>query len=84
MPIYDIFNIVKDAMHEVFGLKKFYKANIFIYESNLHILMLKKFKDMGIKTINVYDGFYFIEGTMNQDLYNQIYREATEELLAKI
>ena len=81
MPIYDIFIIVKDAMHEVFGLKKFYKADIFIYESNLHILMLKKFKDLGIKTINVYDGFYFINGTMNQELYNKIYNDSVTELL---
>lgn len=83
-PIYDIFNIVKDAMHEIFGLKKFYRADIFIYESNLHILMLKKFKDMGIKTINVYDGFYFINGTMTQDLYNEVYENATNELLKHV
>ena len=81
MDIYDIFKVVKNAMHKIFKLKKFYKADIFIYESNLHILMLKEFKDLGIKTINVYDGFYFIEGTMTQELYNEIYEKCTQKLL---
>ena len=68
-------------MHKVFNLEDFYKADIFIHESNLHILMLNKFKNLGIKTIDVYDGFYFIEGTMTQELYDKIYDEATNELL---
>ena len=81
MPIYDILVIIKDAMHKIFNLDKFYRADIFIYESNLHILMLKIFKDMGIKTINVYDGFYFIRGTMTPELYNKVYEQATNQLL---
>jgi hypothetical protein len=84
MSIVEIFEKIKNAMHEVFGLEKFYKAEIFIYESNLHILMLKEFKDLGIKTINVYDGFYFEEGTMTQELYNQVYEKATNLLLNDI
>jgi uncharacterized protein with NRDE domain len=43
--------------------------------------MLKIFKDMGIKTIDVYDGFYFIRGTMTQELYNKVYKQAAEQLL---
>ena len=81
MPIYDILVIIKDAMHKIFNLDKFYRADIFIYESNLHILMLKIFKDMRIKTINVYDGFYFIRGTMTPELYNKVYEQATNQLL---
>ena len=84
MPIYDILMTVKKSMHEIFNLNKFYRANIFIYESNLHILMFKIFKDLGIKTINVYDGFYFVEGTMTKELYNAVYKQATEELLSLI
>lgn len=72
---------VRDAMHKVFNLKKFYQADIFIHESNLHIIMLNMFNEMGIKTINVYDGFYFIEGTMTQQLYDDIYDKSTIILL---
>lgn len=79
-----ILNTVRDAMHKVFNLEKFYQADIFIYESNLHIIMLKIFKDKGIKTINVYDGFYFVEGTMTQELYDSIYDEATMLLLENL
>ena len=71
-------------MHKVFNLEKFYQADIFIHESNLHIIMLKLFKDRGIETINVYDGFYFVEGTMNQELYDSIYDEATNLLLERM
>ncbi len=76
-----ILNTVKTAMHEVFNMDKFYQADIFIHESNLHIIMLQLFKEMNIKTINVYDGFYFVNDTMNQDLYNTIYDKATNMLL---
>lgn len=82
MPIYDILDNIRLSMHKIFNLDKFYKADIFIYESNLHILMLKIFKDLGIKTINVYDGFYFIDGSVDKNLYNQVYEQATMKLLA--
>lgn len=39
--------------------KDFYSSEIFIHESNIHIMMLKKFQSMGWKAINCYDGFYF-------------------------
>ena len=77
----DILTTIRAAMHKVFNLAKFYMADIFIHESNLHILMIKKFKDMEIKTINVYDGFYFIKGTMTRELYDKIYDECVLELL---
>ena len=82
MPIYDILDNIRLSMHKIFNLDKFYKADIFIYESNLHILMLKIFKDLGIKTINVYDGFYFVDGSVDKNLYNQVYEQATMKLLA--
>ena len=77
----DILTAIANAMHKIFNLDKFYKADIFIHESNLHIIMCRKFKELGIRTIDVYDGFYFIEGTMTQELYDKIYDEATVELL---
>ena len=82
LPIFGVMEKIRLVMHEVLNLEKFYKADIFIYESNLHILMLKKFKDMGIESINIYDGFYFKHGTMNQELYNKIYKQSVEKLLS--
>lgn len=82
MSIYDILDTIRKAMHAVFNLTHFYKGEIFIYESNLHILMLQKFKELGIKTINVYDGFYFKKNTMSQELYDSVYTQAVHQLLA--
>ena len=81
LPLYEILTTVCNAMHEVFNLEKFFKGKIFIHESNLHIIMLRIFKENGIKTINVYDGFYFIEGEMNQEFFDEVYIFATIELL---
>lgn len=81
MDLKDILTTVQKAMHKVFNMDKFYQSNIFIHESNLHILMLKRFKELNIQTIDVYDGFYFIEGTMTQELYNEIYDDALNSLL---
>lgn len=69
-----------EAMYKVLGTDHFLEAEIFIHESNLHLLLLNRFQDEGIQAINVYDGFYFIEGTMTNDKYNQYYRDATEIL----
>lgn len=81
MPLKNILDKICDTMHKIFNLDKFYKADIFIHESNLHILMCKKFKDLGIKTIDVYDGFYFVKGIVTQELFDKVYDEATYELL---
>lgn len=83
MKLFDILMKIKVAMHKVFNLEKFYRANIFIHESNLHIIMIKLFNSLGIKTLNVYDGFYFIKGTMNQEKYDIIYDTAINYLLYK-
>lgn len=79
--LYDLMTNVRDSMKDYLNMIKFERANIFIYESNLHILMLKKFQDLGIKVINVYDGFYFEKGQMTQELFDSIYDECSLELL---
>ena len=71
-------------MHKVLNLDKFYKADIFIYESNLHILMLKLLKDLNIQTINVYDGFYFVKDSLTKEQYDEIYNKASNILLAQV
>lgn len=82
--LFTIMTTLQKIMHKFFNLNKFYQADIFIHESNLHILLLKKFQDMEIKTINVYDNFYFIKETMTQEQYEQIYDETVLEYLELI
>ena len=69
------------AMRKFIGTADFLEEEIFIHESNLHILMITMFHDLGINTINVYDGFYFIKGTMTQELFNQVYDDCTRQLI---
>lgn len=62
---------VADAMHKVLNIEKFYGSDIFIYESNLHILIREYFMKQNIKCVNVYDGFYFVKSQVSkQDFYN--------------
>lgn len=69
------------AMRKFIGTADFLEEEIFIHESNLHILMITMFHDLGIDTINVYDGFYFVKGTMTQELFNQVYDDCTRQLI---
>lgn len=76
----NIFERVRIALHKVLNLKSFCQAEIFIYESNLHLIMLTKFKNMGIIASNVYDGFYMPKGVLTQAEFEKIYDEATKIL----
>lgn len=79
----DIMDTITTAMRKFIGTTDFLEEEIFIYESNLHILMITEFANRGIKTINVYDGFYFKKGTCNQSLFNEVYDKCTHILLEK-
>ena len=79
--LYEVMDRVRNAMKDYLNMNRFERANIFIHESNLHILMLKRFQDLGLKVINVYDGFYFEEGKMTQNLFDSVYDECSIELL---
>ena len=76
----NILTTVANAMHKVLNVVKFYKADIFIYESNLHIIMLKKKKEDNIIASNVYDGFYIPKGTISNEQFNNYYNQATNIL----
>ncbi len=69
-----------ELAHQDMGCTNFLQSEIFIYETNLHILMLKQFQDMGIKVINVYDCFYFPKGAIDHQLFFQIYCECLTQL----
>lgn len=73
----EILDKLTEAMYKFIGTDHFLEAEIFIFESNLHLLILDKCQDQNIKTINVYDGFYFKKSDMTQRQYQQLYDEAT-------
>ena len=77
----DIIKKLMQGMKDFLGLDEFFGKQIFIYETDLHILIWDECKRRGIKTINVYDGFYFADGTMTQETYDEIYDICTEKLL---
>lgn len=79
-----IMDTLYDAMRKFIGTSEFLEEEIFIHESNLHILMITEFMKRGIKTINVYDGFYFINGTCDHQTFNEVYDLCTMKLLKKL
>lgn len=76
----EILDRLAEAMYKFIGTDRFLESEIFIHESNLHLLILEACKNKGIKTINVYDCFYFVEGTMTQDQYYELYDDMTQVL----
>lgn len=68
------------AMYKFIGTDSFLQEEIFIYESNLHLIILDYCHDNDIQAINVYDGFYFKKEDMTQTKYHEIYDLATQKL----
>lgn len=84
-PLIDIIDEINRAMHRKFNLDKYFKSEIFLWESDLYILvqhaLLTKHK---IPTMTVYDCFYFDkkhEKTFNK-VFEKVYRECFEKLLS--
>lgn len=69
---------IAKSMHRFYNTDKFIGKDVFLYESDIHILVLKKFQDMGIKVMNVYDGFYFASDSgVTKDMFYDAIEEAT-------
>ena len=81
--LFTLLNEVRNAMHEVLGLKDFYKKDVFLYESDLHILVMWHLVfDHKIDVVNVYDGFYVKKGIKNfEKILNTVYEQSFKELL---
>lgn len=75
-----ILDNLADAMYKFIGTDTFLEEEIFIFESNLHLIILEYCYDHDIQAINVYDGFYFKTEDMTQDKYHEIYDLATIKL----
>ena len=71
---------IAKAVHKTLNVQKFIGSDIFIHESNLHILIREKLMHKNIKGINIYDGFYFVEGIITEAQFQDIYNESLLEL----
>lgn len=79
-----ILDKLTNGMYEFVGTDKFYEEKIFIHESNLHIQLLTNFQNEEIKSINVYDGFYFKKGVCSQQKFDDMYDRATEQIITRL
>lgn len=75
-----ILDRLTEAMYEFIGTDHFLESEIFIYESNLHLLILDECLKQNIQAINVYDGFYFKRSDMDQKKYSKMYDDCTKLL----
>lgn len=87
----EFLNRLKEAQYQLLSvynfdgdLRVFLGKMFFKYEAIVYYYMNEEFKALGIKTANVYDGWYFIEGTCTKELLYKVYHKAidlTKELL---
>jgi hypothetical protein len=88
----EFLNRLKEALYQFLSVydfecdkRIFFGRMFFKYEAIVYYYMNQIFKSKGIKSANVYDGFYFIEGTCDKNLFYEVYHEAidkTKEFLA--
>lgn len=76
----DILKEIARALHETLNTQKFMKSDIFTHESNLHILIREKLMMMGVKSVNVYDGFYIKKNSISLKRFYEVYNESLIEL----
>lgn len=76
---------LKEALYQFLSVydfdgdvRVFFGRMFFKYEAIVYYFMNEEFKSRGIKSANVYDGFYFIEGTCDDDLFYEVYTKAID------
>lgn len=81
----EFLNRLKEAMYQVLsvydfdGDKRVFLGRMFFkYEAIIYYYMHKEFESLGIKTANVYDGWYFIEGTCDKETFYKVYHKAID------
>ena len=80
LDIHTIIDKIRQSMHIILNVPKFMGADIFIQESNLHILIKDKLLSKNIVCANIYDGFYFKKNSITKDEFQAIYKSALNEL----
>lgn len=75
------------AVYNFDGDKRvFFGQMFFKYEAIVYYYMNKAFRDLDIKSANVFDGFYFVKGTCSKEKFYEVYNEAitkAKDLLKK-
>lgn len=81
----EFLNRLKEAQYQVLSIydfdgdKRVFLGRMFFkYESIVYYYMHEEFKALKIKTANVYDGWYFIEGTCAKELLYKVYHKAID------
>ena len=78
--LYEVLYSLSNAMHKVLGVEKFYGRDIFLYESELHADIKMQLLNRGIFVLNAFDGFFGKPNELTQELYFEVYYNATETL----
>ena len=85
MSYVEFLNRLKEAQYQLLSvydfdgdLRVFLGKMFFKYEAIVYYYMHEEFKALGIKTANVYDGWYFIEGTCTKELLYKVYHKAID------
>ena len=81
----EFLNRLKEAQYQLLsvydfdGDKRVFLGRMFFkYESIVYYYMHEEFKTLKIKTANVYDGWYFIEGTCDKETFYKVYHKAID------
>lgn len=81
----EFLNRLKEAQYQVLsvydfdGDKRVFLGRMFFkYEAPIYDYMHKEFEALGIKTANVYDGWYFLEGTCDKETFYKVYHKAID------
>ena len=81
----EFLNRLKEAQYQLLsvydfdGDKRVFLGRMFFkYEAIVYYYMHEEFKALCIKTANVYDGWYFIEGTCDKALLYKVYHKAID------
>lgn len=82
--IYEIVEEWYSAMKRTLGIVRTMRNQIFWYESDLYIAMLYEFRSRGIACVNVYDGFYFVKGSISNEEFYRVYTECLNKIKAQI
>ena len=57
--------------------------HIFIKESEVYLQFVTKLREQGIRVVQIYDGFYFVNGSISETELNNILRETIIEYCNK-
>jgi hypothetical protein len=85
----EFLNRLKEALYQFLSVydfegdkRVFFGRMFFKYEALVYYYMNEAFKALDIKSVNVYDGFYFIEGTCSENLFYEVYTTAIDKAKA--